>query len=171
MHVQTHVMSGWCLGNCWKLSPRERLFCMLAASLADLDGLSLLVSREWYWDYHHKLCHNLLFGLIVSVTLTLFSKARWKTFWIYLGLFHLHLVLDYFGSGPDWEIYYFWPFSSWSIWNPQAWPFYSWQNFSVALAFLVWVIAIAVRLSRTPLEIIMPSLDIQLVNLLRRWFG
>ena len=53
MHVQTHVMSGWCLGNYAKLSPRERFCCMLAASWADLDGLGIVAGAEFYWEYHH----------------------------------------------------------------------------------------------------------------------
>ena len=42
MHVQTHILSGWCVGNLAPLSPRERLICMTAASIADLDGLTRL---------------------------------------------------------------------------------------------------------------------------------
>ena len=168
MHIQTHIMSGWCAGNFFTLTPRERLFCMLAASLEDLDGLGYFVSAEMYWDYHHKLCHNLLFGLLLSAVLALSSTHRLKRFFLYLALFHLHLVLDYFGSGPGWEIYYLWPFSRWYVENTWAWPFYSWQNISVGFAFLGWVIWIAVRKGRTPLEVLMPSLDRQLVEWLRR---
>ena len=40
MHVQTHILSGWLAGNLVPaFGPRERFFCMLAASLSDLDGL------------------------------------------------------------------------------------------------------------------------------------
>lgn len=168
MHIQTHVMSGWCLGNCFSLTARERLFCMLAASLMDLDGLGFFISQEAYWEYHHKLGHNLLFGLVLAGILTLFSSHRLKAFLIYVGLFHLHLVLDYFGSGPNWPLYYLWPFSQWSVDNGWVWPFYSWQNSSVGLAFLAWVVIIAVRARRTPLEAIMPKLDAQLVDWMRK---
>src|SRR5262245_60059294 len=104
MHIQTHVMSGWCVGNLVSLTPRERFCCMLAASLADLDGLSLLGGWESYWQYHHKVGHNLLIGGILAGLLTVFSAQRVKACFLYLALFHLHLVLDYFGSGPGWEI-------------------------------------------------------------------
>jgi|ERR1051326_6356312 hypothetical protein len=102
MHIQTHVMSGWCFGNLLNLTPRERLFCMLAASLPDLDGLGILTGQEAYWEYHHVVGHNLPAALLVAGILTFFSTNRRKVFWVYLGLFHLHLVLDYFGSGPGW---------------------------------------------------------------------
>jgi hypothetical protein len=162
------MMSGWCLGNLVRLTARERLFCLLAASLPDLDGLGLLVSQEAYWEYHHQLGHNLFFGILLTGVLTAFSSDRLKTGAIYLGLFHLHLVLDYFGSGEGWEIFYLWPVADWAVENPHAWPFYSWQNIGTGLACLVWVLAIAVRAGRTPLETVLPKLDAQLVQWLRR---
>jgi hypothetical protein len=130
----------------------------------------MLAGPEMYWKYHHKVCHNLAFALLSSALLTLVSGRRWKSFLVYLGLFHLHLVLDYFGSGPDWEIYYLWPFSQWNTVSAHAWEFYSWQNFLTAFAFFVWMLWIAVHEGRTPLESIMPSLDHQLVEWLRRRF-
>ena len=122
-------------------------------------------------EYHHKLCHNLSFGLLLSAVLALFSGRRWRAFIVYLGLFHLHLVMDYFGSGPDWGYYYLWPFSDWYVENAHAWEFQLWQNFLTASVFLVWMLWIAVRDGRTPLEVIMPSLDRQLVQWLRQRFG
>ena len=71
---------------------RERLFCMLAASLADLDGLSIVAGQEAYWDYHHTLGHNLAFGVTLCAALAAFSTRRLLGFAVYLLLFHLHLV-------------------------------------------------------------------------------
>ena len=43
VHVPTHILSGWICGNVIPaFGPRERFFCMIAASAPDLDGLSLL---------------------------------------------------------------------------------------------------------------------------------
>jgi len=167
MHIQTHVMSGWCVGNLLPLTPRERFFCMLAASLQDVDGLGILVSEELYWNLHHALGHCLLFGVVLAAVLTFFSTHKLLAFATYLGLFHLHLVLDYYGSGPDWPLYYAWPFSRWEIENDRAWPFFSWQNITAAFVMLAWVVVIAVRQGRTPLEVIFPSLDRKLVAMLR----
>lgn len=168
MQIQTHVMSGWCSADSFNLTPRERMFCMVAASVADLDGLGILVSQDAYVAYHHLLGHNLLFGVVSSAMLTGFSTHRSKVFWLYLALFHLHLVLDYFGSGPGWPIYYWWPFSNREIVNPNGWEFLSWQNFCAAGAFLIWVIAIIFKSKRTPLEAIMPSLDKKIVRAFNR---
>jgi len=112
MHVQTHIMSGWCVGNWLSLTARQRLCCMIATSIADLDGLSLIFGQEAYWTWHHKLCHNLAFAVLVSAVLTIWSASRFFGFVLYLAFAHLHLLLDYFGSGPDWPLYYLWPFSS-----------------------------------------------------------
>jgi hypothetical protein len=172
MHVQTHIMSGWCVGNLFRLTPRQRLMCMIAASIADLDGLGILAGQEAYLKYHHVVGHNLLFGLIACIVLALLSRARLGVFALYLALFHLHLVMDFFGSGPGWPIYYLWPYSKWTPDNRHwSWEFYSWQNITAAFALLAWTILIAVYAGRTPLEVPMPRLDRQLVQWFRARFG
>jgi len=167
MHVPTHILSGWCLGNLIDLTPAQRVCCMVATTAADLDGLGIVVSQEAYWNYHHKLGHNLPFAVVLSAALALATARRTrpllKTFGVYFFLAHVHLVLDYFGSGPGWPIHYLWPLSTLQIKNPNAWEFNAWQNKLAALAFLLWTIWIAVRQGRTPLERVMPSLDHQLV--------
>jgi inner membrane protein len=172
MHVPTHIMSGWCMGNLFRFTPRERVCCMAAATAADLDGISYLFGQEAYWDYHHVLCHNLAFSMLLAAVLVLFSTHRLKGFFIYLALAHVHLGLDYFGSGPGWPIPYGWPpFDTWTWKNPDAWEFTSWQNRSAALGFLFWVLVIAVVCGRTPVETLAPALDQRFVSRLRRVVG
>jgi len=164
-------MSGWCVANLFTLTARERAFCMAAASLADLDGLSRLFGQEAYWDYHHVVCHNLAFALLMSVVLAAFSFHQLKGFIIYLVLAHLHLVLDYYGSGPGWPIRYGWPFANWTWVNPWGWEFSSWQNRVVAGVFLLWTLVIAVVRRRTPVELLTPELDQRFVVGLRSLVG
>lgn len=164
MHIQTHILSGWCVASLVQLSPRERVFCMLAASLPDVDGLGRLVSEEWYWNLHHKLGHCLLAGVIIAAALVTWSSHRLKMLALALSLFHLHLLMDYFGSGPGWPIDYLWPFSNWELENPHAWAFFSWQNLSAAGLLLIWTVWIAFRQHRTPLEVLYPSLDRRLIG-------
>ena len=171
MHVQTHILSGWCVGNLLPgFTPRERLLCMLAASLADLDGISRLFGEEAYWDYHHKLGHCLAYGLLLCGALTIFARPprRVLAFVVCLALFHLHLVMDYYGSGPGWGIAYLWPFSQREWRNADAWPFFSWQNIVAFVVLLVWTLWIARRQLRTPLEAMMPNLDRRFVRLVQR---
>jgi inner membrane protein len=164
-------MSGWCAANCVSgVTPRERFFCMAAASVADVDGLSYLFGPDAYMDYHHVLGHNLALAVLASAVFAAFASPRHRllTFVLCLALAHLHLVLDYFGSGPNWRIYYLWPFSRWSVKNPDAWEFFSWQNITVAMTLLAWTLVIAVSLGRTPVELITPDLDRRFVAWLRR---
>jgi hypothetical protein len=169
MHIPTHLMSGWCAANLLPLNARERLLCMIAATGADVDGLGIIFGRESaaYWDYHHKLAHNLPFALLLAGILTIFSTRRVLAFVLYLALAHLHLLMDYLGSGPNWPIDYLWPFSNWRLRNDAAWPFYSWQNMVTALALLLWTIWIAYRRGRTPIELLAPRLDRSFVA----WLG
>ncbi len=85
MHIQTHILSGWCVADCFDLTPRERFFATVAASAADLDGLGILVSVECYAEYHHVLAHNALFGFVLASLLAVCSRHRLKAF----GLFWL----------------------------------------------------------------------------------
>jgi hypothetical protein len=164
MHVQTHILSGWCAANLLPhFSARDRLLCMLAAGLADLDGLGIVFGQNVYWDYHHRLGHNLPYGLLLCATLAAFASRRVLAFAVFLALYHLHLLMDYYGSGPGWGIPYLWPLSRREWRNDDAWPFYSWQNLSTFAALLLWTLWIARRHGRTPLEAIMPGLDRQLV--------
>jgi hypothetical protein len=174
MHIQTHILSGWCVANLIPgLTPRERCLAMVAASIADLDGLGIVFGEKYYQEYHHVLGHNLLYAVVVSLVLAAFSRGWWRrgvAFVLYLGLGHLHLVMDYFGSGPGWPICYWWPFRRGHgdcFVNWDAWEFYSWQNISAAFALLGWTVGIALVKRRTPLEAIMPGLDRKMVGWLR----
>ena len=102
MHIPTHILSGWICGNFIpSFGPRERFFCMVAASAPDLDGLSLLGGWECYYDWHHVLMHNLPFAVILAALLACFSRPKLTAFAVYFGLVHLHFALDLLGSGSD----------------------------------------------------------------------
>ncbi|MCP3968467.1 MAG: hypothetical protein GY750_18925 [Lentisphaerae bacterium] len=129
----------------------------------------MLGGYEYYWRFHHVVGHGLVFGLILSAILAFFAEKKIKCFLLFLALFHLHLVLDLLGSGPGWEIYYWWPFKMQSYEISFGWEFFSWQNQLAGALLLLWTIAIAVCQQRTPLEYIMPKLDQRLVKIIRFW--
>jgi hypothetical protein len=141
---------------------------MIAASIPDVDGLGIVVSEHWYTRFHHVVGHNLLFAVVTAAVLAAFSVRRVLAFFTYFALVHLHLFMDFWGSGRDWGICYFWPFESagpGSWWmNPYGWAFFSWQNITAAFALLAWTVWIAYAKRRTPLELLMPNLDRQLVS-------
>ena len=167
MHLPTHILSGWCAASLFRLSPRERLFCMIAATGADLDGISFLFGQHAYWNWHHVGGHNIFFAAAMAILLARFSTRKVKAFVLYFVLAHLHLLMDYYGSGQNWPIYYLWPASRWQIRNVDAWPFLSWQNMLALAALLAWTIAIAIRQRRTPFEFIAPEVDQRIL----RWLG
>jgi inner membrane protein len=140
---------------------------MVAAAIPDVDGLGIVVSQDAYWNYHHVLGHNLAFGLVVATSLAMWSTSRAKAWAMYLLCFHLHLVMDYYGSGPGWPIHYWWPFSRTKYESAYAWDLSSWQNRVAFFLLLGWTVWIGYRQRRTPLETVMPKLDRQLVGFAR----
>ncbi len=169
MHLPTHILSGWVAASLVPtLTPRERALAMAAATAADLDGLAIVAGREAFETYHHVVGHNVFFGLLVAAAVTLWSTQRRTMALVSLGLFHLHLVMDSFGSGRDWGISYLWPLEQREWVNPWRWDFVSWQNMVAAYGLLVVTVVLAIRQGRTPLETLAPSLDRQLVTLARR---
>ena len=168
MHVPTHILSGWVVANVFPLRPRERLFAMIAAAVPDLDGIGVVLGQATYQRWHHVACHNLLFCVITTFSMAglgpISIGRRCMLAGLYAGLFHLHLMMDYFGSGPGWPIEYLWPFSSFRFVNWSAWPLSSWQNTVAAAVLLLVTIVIGKIARRTPLEVVLPSLDRKLVG-------
>lgn len=167
MQIPTHILSGWCAANYLRCGPRQRLLAMVAATACDVDGISILFGHDAYWRFHHTFGHNLFFAVIASALLAAISPQKPFSFVLYLALFHLHLLLDYFGSGPGWDIHYLWPLHEPTFTNRRGWPFYSWQNLSFFFVLLLWTLWIAWRHGRTPLERIAPRLDRLAVACLR----
>ncbi|MCX6954691.1 MAG: metal-dependent hydrolase [Verrucomicrobia bacterium] len=168
MHLATHVLAGWCLGNLLRLGKKERTWCIAASVLPDVDGLGLLAGVRAYQTYHHVLAHNLTLGLVATVGFARLARCSLKGAATFFALFHLHLVMDLFGSGPGWGIAYLWPWSDQMVYSAHAWSFLSWQNGVAFLGFAGWTVAIARACRRTPLECFAPRFDRQVVNLLAR---
>ena len=164
MHVQTHLLSGWCAANLLPCTPRQRLAAMLAAAAPDVDGLSIAFGPDAYQRLHHTFGHTAYAAVIVGVALAVWARPAWGTFLLAVAMVHLHLLMDYWGSGPGWDIRYLWPARTPRFRNDAAWPFSSWQNVTVFAGLLAWTVAIAWRRRRTPLEVLMPRLDRQLVD-------
>lgn len=159
MHLATHVMAGWCAGNALRLTPKERAWCMAVSLLPDADGVSLLGGVEAYGKYHHVLAHNLTFGVIATVAIIGFARVSAKAVILLFALFHLHLLMDFYGSGEGWGIAYYWPWSDRMFYSSHVWSFSSWQNYSAFAGLIVWTLAIAMLRDRTPLEYLAPRLD------------
>ena len=164
MQLLTHALAGWCIGNVGALTAKERLGCVAISCAPDLDGLSRVAGLDAYMRFHHVLAHNLLFGILASAATKRFSRSGYRVFCLYLLLFHVHLIMDLFGSGPGWGVTYLWPLSRSQLETPLAWGFLAWPNYAVLGALASWTTWIAVRLRRTPLELVAPRLDSLLIE-------
>ena len=142
--------------------------CMIAATIPDVDGLGILFGQAAYERWHHVAGHGLPFCLVVCALMTAFTRRKPLQRVLLLVLltacFHLHLLMDYHGSGPGWPIVYFWPLSDFKFVNWDSWELSSWQNQLTALVLLLVTVLIGWRRRRTPLEVLMPSLDAKFVG-------
>jgi hypothetical protein len=120
MHSATHVLAEWCFGNAARLTAKERALCMAASILPDIDGLSLLAGVQSYHTYHHLLGHNLTLAVLTTFGMVWFARCSFKAAITFFGLFHLHLTMDLFGSGPGWGIAYLWPWKEHMFYSSHA---------------------------------------------------
>lgn len=169
MNIPAHILSGWCLGDAFGRTRKERALAMVVAVIPDFDGLGILVDVKYYVKFHHIYGHNVFFGLLLSAVLAMFSgERRLRNFSVYFLIFHIHLLLDLVGSGPGWGMYYLWPAISLYLESPYVWEFQSWQNMTAMYVLLLWTIYIFVERKRTPVEVLSSSLDAKLVNWINR---
>lgn len=163
MQIPTHILSGWCVANILEVTPGQRLRCMIAASIADFDGLGMLFGREYYLRYHHVVGHGFFVGGLIAIALERTDRAGLKVGATYFLLFCLHLLLDSFGSGIGWGQALFWPLSEVHFKNPYAWEFQGWQNMAALFVVAMGTWMIALRCRRTPLEKLWPKMEARLM--------
>lgn len=181
----THLLTSWGVANLANLGRRDRALVTLSGVLPDLDGLGIIaeIATEnssnilpWWSKYHHVLCHNLGFGLILMIAVFLASVRRWMSAFLVLLVFHLHLIGDLVGAkGPDgyqWPIPYLLPFSDrWQwVWDGQ-WELNAWPNMMLTALLLAVTFYLAWKRGYSPLEIISQRIDSAFVSTLRNKFG
>jgi len=185
MSPVTHLLTGWLTAHTADLSRRDRALVTLSGVVPDIDALGVLVelatkntSTPLYWwsYYHHVLCHNLGFALVLATAVILLAVRRWMTVLLALAAFHLHLLADLVGSkgldGYQWPIPYLLPFSNrWQLtWDGQ-WGLNAWPNILLTALFLVVTLYLACKRGYSPLELISKKIDNAFVAALRRRFG
>jgi inner membrane protein len=181
MSPVTHFFTGWVFANCFDLGKRDRALVTLACVAPDIDGLGIipeLLTRNsahallWFSLYHHSL-HHLAFALVIAMVAFALGAEKWKTAFLALLSFHLHLFEDLLGSrGPDgypWPIPYLAPFSNWPqlYWRGQ-WGLNAWPNVLITMVLLLITLWLAWRKGFSPLEMVSSRADSALVATLRR---
>ena len=184
MNPVSHLLTGWVVANTADLTTRDRALVTLAGVVPDIDGLGIIAEilteqtafpLLWYSKYHHVLCHNLGFGLLLAVTAILFGIRRWMTAFLVLVVFHLHLLGDLVGSrGPDgyqWPIPYWAPFSDgWKLMWTGQWELNAWPNVLITALLLAATLYIARKKGCSPLEMVSKRADSACVSILRRQY-
>ena len=185
MHPVTHLLTGWAVAESADLDPRDRTLVTLAAVIPDIDGLGVIaeiVSENsstpvyWWSEYHHVLCHNVGFGLLLAVSTALLAVRRTSTTLLVVLVFHLHLLGDLIGSrGPDgyqWPIPYLLPFSNrWQLlWDGQ-WALNAWPNIMLTVVLLGLTLYLAWKRGYSPVGIVSARADAAFIATLRKRFG
>ena len=170
MNPIVHAELSW-LGAQRLTDRRDRILVTLGGVLPDLDGLTLLGGQDLYGQWHHVLTHGVLSAVVISAALAAFAKRKAQVFGLALAAFHFHLLCDLLGSGPGWPIFYFWPLNRdpW-FWSGQ-WDLASWQNGVIGLGATVAVLACAMPLGRTAVELFSLQVDAKVVATLRKRFS
>jgi hypothetical protein len=181
----THFLAGWVVANSANVTARDRALVTIAGVAPDIDALGLIAELatrnsenplNWWSNYHHVLCHNLGFGLIITLLVFWLSVRRTAATLLALAVFHLHLLCDLVGSrGPEgyqWPIPYLLPFSGrlqliWTgQWALNAWPNLFFTSILLGISFyLAWV------RGYSPFECISKTADAALVSTLKKRFG
>ncbi len=185
MNPITHGLIGWALGATPSSTHRERVLVTAAALAPDLDGLGLvaeLATRAsdnpvyWWSSYHHILCHNLAFAIVLSGAAAILARRRRRTAVLVFVAVHSHIVGDLIGArGPDdfqWPIPYLYPFSETPalVWEGQ-WYLNAWPNIVLSIGLLAWAFFVAWRSGYSPVGLLSKRADSAFVETLRARFG
>lgn len=185
MSPVTHLLISWSLASCFKISKKDRALVTIAGVIPDIDGIGLgydLLSKtsgqplQLWSTFHHTLCHNIGFGLLLTAATCLAASRRLVASGLVLLSFHLHLLCDLIGSrGPDgyqWPIPYLLPFTdTWQlVWTGQ-WQLNAWPNFAITGTTICFIFYQTYRYGISPLEIFSSRANRVFSDAIQRRFG
>jgi hypothetical protein len=156
VHIPIHLAISWLIGQGLP-ERRDRRLVTWSGVVPDLDTLSILAGPAAYSEYHHVLTHGIIAAVVTTVACMALARRRLKVLLLSLLAFHVHLICDLLGSGRDWTIVYFYPFSRHEYLTPYGWPLASPQNAMVWLAAVAITVWIGVTRGRTFAEALLPA--------------
>lgn len=182
MNSITHFLISWNVSALSVAEKRDRILITLGGILPDIDGLGVICElatrhtgrpSNFYSNYHHQLAHNVSAAIVGLLAMLLLAKKKLLTAFIFLIVFHIHLLCDLIGArGPEgyqWPIPYLFPFSSGMqlTWKYQ-WALNGWQNSVITIVMLGVVFIISHRKGFSPLELFSAKADKLFVQTLKR---
>ena len=171
MHVPIHLAVSWLIGHHLP-ERRDRRLVTWSGVAPDLDALTLLAVAGAHSGYHHVIAHGLVAAVVGTALWTALARQRLKVLLLSLVAFHVHLLCDLLGSGRDWSIVYFFPFSRHEYMSPYGRTLASPQNALVWLAAVAATVWIAIKRGRTFAEAFLPAkADAAVVRILRKIFS
>ena len=170
MHPPVHLAVSWLVGHALP-ERRDRRLVAWSGVVPDLDALSLLGGAAAYSQYHHVLTHGVVAAVVGTAMWAALARQKLKVAVLAFLAFHVHLLCDLLGSGGDWAVVYFYPFSRREFLTPYGWPLASPQNavvWLVAVAAIIWA---GLARGRTFAETFLPArADAAVVKTLRKLF-
>lgn len=180
----THLLISWSVASSFKIEKKDRSLATIAGVAPDIDGIGIVFdlfskgdgrTLDFWSTYHHTLCHNIGFGILLTIIAFLSASRRWLTLGLVLLCFHLHLLCDILGSrGPDgnqWPIPYLEPFSNaWQLYWTGQWSLNAWPNFAITIAAICFILYQAKMLGISPLELISPKANHRFIETIRNRF-
>jgi len=185
MNPITHLLVSWVIADSTDLDKRERAAVTLSGIIPDIDSFGIVAEQLtknsehpllWWSDYHHILGHNIGFGLLMALGVSLMAKQKFKTTGLAILCFHLHLLCDIIGArGPDgyqWPIPYLLPFSNavQIVWKYQ-WEINAWPNVLITLLALLVAFFYAWKQGYSVLGLLSKKIDRIFVEALQNRFG
>lgn len=170
-------------------NPRDRKLVTWAGVAPDVDGLGLIpdligswisgkeCTFHYYHAYHHLLMHGWPGAVLVSILFAFFARQKWRTLFLCLLTFHLHLLCDLIGSrGPGvgdlWPICYSEPLFRHPIWFwKHQWPLDGWQNKTIFVVIFLISLWVAAQKGFSFVEAVNSRADKIFVGVLKKWHG
>jgi hypothetical protein len=155
-----HAAASWLLAQGLP-SLRDRRIVTAAGLAPDLDGLAAVLGVDAYHEYHHTFGHNVFMAVAAAAASTAVAVEKRLVAILAIVSFHLHLVMDAMGSGPDWPVKYLWPLSMREFRLPDAltWEFVSVPNTAVGILLMGAVVALARIRGRSLVEVVSVRAD------------
>lgn len=170
----SHAVIGWFIGQGGGSALRDRRIIAWMGVLPDVDVIAYPIGMipslnpddgyQLFVETHHHYTHGIGMIALAAVCGLAFGRRRLRTAVLAGVAACVHVVCDVIGSGPEFPVYPWWPFSDvdWTV----AWsiPVNEWPNLFAGFVLLAVAGLYSRSRGRTILEMISVEMDRELVR-------